>query len=396
MSNLKSRDRFSVKGLGDCQLRRVEPTEETDFVNVGYLEETDFKDIAEIEIIRDENGRVIQALVQSEMVGIDTVLQQTSKDEIDLVKDAKQKIYAMRYYGAASPVMWQYFCIENAVIEPTLNLPFKKGKRLIPMKAIALFKEGTYDIPEYYFVQNVSKIDLQYLRLWLEPILGLNSGTAKILDISGFANHADLQNASIFTDGTSPLKYLTLDGVNDYVQCPIDGKTFTIKTDGIAIGAWINIAGANGSAQEILSIGGKTDGDLEGGTPGLTLVRNASNKLVVTLGDGTDSVQYIGDSSVLINTWHHVKIIITPTNLYLYLDGISEADNVDITALSGAAINLETYPLFIGGYRSSSSAAFGQFKLGAVRLHISPSINAESDIDRYTSHYAAEKAKYGL
>lgn len=385
---LKSRDRFSVKGLGECRLLQVLPTMGTAFDSAGYLENTDFKDILETEIIKDENGNITNVLEKSRAIGLDTMLQQTSIDEINLLRQSSGKAYAVQYYGLANPGMFQYFLIPQAILDAGVPLPFKTGKRTLPLKALGVLKETTPETPQYYLAEAKARLYLDKLQLWVNPrdLSVANRGTSRLDDISGFQRHGTLNSdyASIWTTGTNPESKLTFDGVNDVLDF---GNVTNISPNGIyMLDCWVRPLFTAASKMLV----GKRAA-FSGNNTGWELRTNASNSIFFTIGDGTNSSDSNSATTFVSGTWYHVAFAFTCGGQgQLYVNGA--ASGASATMLNTAGIS-NTNTLRIGGDLST----FANMELGGFRWYDYTGIGLPSNIAAIVaSHYNAEKSYYGL
>jgi hypothetical protein len=391
MGNLIDRDRLSVKGLGGLRTRQLTPTADVSFSYLSYLEETNFKDIIEIDIVRDETGVVINAPEQTRGVMVEPVLQQTSKDEIDFIKYASGHTHAVQYFGMANPTMFQYYCVEKGVVVPKIEFKYdaKSGKRLLPMQVIAL-KQDTlgYDVPEYYQAEAKTRIDITYLQLWLNARLGLNVGTDRALDISGFANHAQFNSdyASIWQAGTAPERFWRLDGVNDGLA--IGNK---LNDDGSAdfiIELWVRVQAANGTA---VIFAGKKNLSSDN-SAGFVLMRNTSNQLVFKISNGSTSVSVTSVATILQNVWTHIAVAVDRNgNATVYINGVASGTPQSVSALSSGT-NAVGY--YVG---RTESGEYSQIDFSAMRHHLCGAGNLQSDIAVILlRHYNGEKGYVGL
>lgn len=387
---LKSRDRFSVKGLGECRLLQVLPTMGTAFDSAGYLENTDFKDILETEIIKDENGNITNVLEKSRAIGLDTMLQQTSIDEINLLRQSSGKAYAVQYYGLANPGMFQYFLIPQAILDAGVPLPFKTGKRTLPLKALGVLKETTPETPQYYLAEAKARLYLDKLQLWVNPrdLSVANRGTSRLDDISGFQRHGTLNSdyAVIWTTGT-PESQLAFDGVNDAADF---GNVLNLDTTSdFLFEGFFKITAANGTNVILYS---KKNGFISTAA-GYELFRATSNVLAFRLSDGSTAVNVQSTSTFLQNTWAHIAVAASRTgNGQMYINGVADGSPASIAAI-GNPTNAMPFRIASTG----SAGNFGAMNLGSFRMHNYGASGLPSNIASIiASHYAAEKSYHGL
>src|SRR3972149_7350463 len=129
MALQKDRRRIFVKGLGNFSVREVDPTPASSFSEAGFRKSPAIDDVYEMENIIDEQGNLVNVLPKTRSVTYSTNLQQSTKDEFDLVQNAGGKIYAARYYGLTEDNKFQYFCFDQARLHPNLTLAYQPGER---------------------------------------------------------------------------------------------------------------------------------------------------------------------------------------------------------------------------------------------------------------------------
>lgn len=386
MGLLKSRSRFSNRGLGNLEVREVSPTNDAAYQNLGYLEESNIADIEEVDVIKDENGSVQNALPAQQASRMTSKLLQVSIDEINYIKNSSTKFHSVRYNGMANEGLFQYFCFPYGRIIRKIERQFVRAKQNIPFEFLGLKQEATYDIPEFYMAEAAGKIRPENLQLWINPrsINAYNSLTAKVLDISGFERHGDLNSdfAAIWQAGTTPERFLRFDGVND--QLDLGNILNDDGTSDFMIEAWIRIQSADGGVNNIL--GKKTDA---GTSAGFIFRRQASNSLDLVIADGTTATT-ISAGTVLQNVWKHVAFAIDRNgNGTGYLNGVAGAP------VSVASINTATnaLSLFIG----RTAFSFSPSDISMLRYHKYGAGLLPADIATIiANHYNAEKSYHGL
>jgi len=385
MALQKLRTRIFVHGLGTLQVREVDPTPATSFSDVGYLKNFVLNDGSDMVDIVTDNGHMAEYLRQKQKVMVDANLFQLGEDEINLLKNADGKQYAMRYHGLAHNALFQYFAFDNIKLNPSLNMQFQPGERLIPLNSVAVFQDLAYDIPLYYNIDAMKEMSLNNLSLWVVASLGKNVGTAKLLDISGFGRHGTINSdfATIWQAGT-PTRFLRLDGVNDQVDF---GNILTMNaTDDFLFEIWVRIQGADGSAQEIFS---KKADDVH--TDGYRLVRDASNNLSFKLSDGAASATVVSAATQLQNVWKKIAVAVDRNgNGQVYVNGVASGAPVSVAAIADST---STDSLIMG----KLSTGFGQIDFDDFRVHNYGAGGLPSDVATIAlNHYNAQKAKYGL
>lgn len=387
MSLGKDRSRINVKGLGNLEIREREPVDAADFDDVGRLQGTDFADESTVVEVVDEQGNLVDALESERKGSIKSALLQSSIEEWNIMRNSLGKYYAARYFGLSRPEIFHYICIEEAKIIPTITKSFKPGLQPLPLEIKMLAQtELSYDVPLYHFAETKGLIKTKKLRLWLTPRHGVGVGTAKLMDVSGYARHGDITAdfASIFIADTNPAYILRFDGTNDDVSL---GDTLDVlATDDFAIELWLRVKGADATQQEVLS---KKSADAD--EAGFRIIRTSANKIEAKLSDGVDSASIITAASVLQNVWKHVMLIANRAgNAQLYLNGVADGAAVDITSV-GDMSNTVAF------YLARLAAAYGQVDIGDVRFYNWGATGIPSNAATFPAlHFAAEKGYYGL
>lgn len=392
MAISRDRKRIIVRGLGLLEVLQVDPTPDTEFADVGYIKSTAFTDEQASEPIVDERGDLADVKVQSQTVTLESQMQQTTKDEVDLIRNADGKIYALRYSGSPQPDRGEYWCVEQARIVPMQSLTFQPGERNIPLKGYSIFlsDEKGFAVPYYYMNEMAKPMRVKNLHLWTDPILGHNSETAKILDISGFGRHGTLNSdfAAIWQQTTTPKEFLRFDGVNDQVDFT---DINALDDDGVGdfvIEVWVRIQAANGIKTVILSK--KSSIDTIGA--GYAIFRQVtSNLLGFKLDDSLASTAILNSTTTLQNVWRHFAVSVDRNgNATPYLNGAVDGAATSVAAIASGANALS---LFIG----RDAVLFGQVDIGAVRIYRFGAGGLPSDIATIIlNHFDGEKAKFGL
>ncbi len=374
----KDRTRESCRGLGNLEIRQVEPTEDTQFFSVGFLDNgigvniEDFRD--EEEIITDD-GCLNNVLTKNKVTRISAGLKQSSIEEINLLKEALGKIYAMRYWGKShlSPERYQYYVINRAKISSSLSLPFKPGQRIIPFKAWALKQEELgYSIPEYFTLETFGKILLDGLQLWISPRQGEGYLDTEIFDFSGFQRNgvAPENEGTIWRTGTNPEYYLEIgedtnlnftnicndDGVKDMI---IELWTYPQYED-------------KGLVNKKVSNGGK----------GYQIWITNDGKLATELSDGSNSAS-INSNNAMAYEWNHCAVVIDRDDIMkCYVNGVVQSSTANVSGIESGE-NTEALKLQCGGL------------IGDFRIYQFPGGSLPENIDSIVAnHYNAEKAFY--
>jgi hypothetical protein len=386
MALQKDRTRLSFKGLGNIWIREVSPSSGI-FYNLGYIDGTTIQNEADFSTLPDEYGQVVEALTSSVQKKFATSLMQTTKDEIDIIANAESKIYAIRYFGLYTDAnhFLAHIC-DKVRLNPSFELAYKRGLRPLPMAGIALNTSAAdgFTIPERYDIDALARLYLDEVAFWIEPRLGWNYNTTKVLDCSGYGNHGTLDPSSAWQSGT-PTYFLRFDGNNDYVTfgdiCDDNG------TIDFVIEGWLQVQGADGTEQEIIT----KIADLPGLAAGWGIYRNGSNKIVFILSDILTPTNVISDTSITQNVWKHIAIAVDRNgNGQIYINGVADGSPVELSTV-GSATNSTAL------YLARCGSGYGQVDLGGVRIHRYNIGSLPSDIaTQLLSHYNAEKTFYGL
>lgn len=383
----KYRGRFGAKGLGNMEVREVSPSAGTAYENLGWLgdEGTEIGDLYDTQLIRDEAGAVSNVLEQGHDVTLATNLQQVGIDELNIVRNASGKVHSLRYSGLVNPDIFQYYCMEQARINPSMSRKYSATKQTLPLRAVALKQDDTtFDTPEYYLLETAGKIRTENLQLWISPRHGYNAETAKVLDSSGFARHGDLNSdyATIWQGpGSTPDRSLLFDAVNDVCNFG-DILDISSGTQSILIEVWIKIASA-GDYPIITKKATTTGSDA-----GWALFSLADGSIKFSISDG-------GASSITNSpaghgaAWFHIAVAIGKagtTNTYLN----SAANGSASTGSTNSSNALNLYLARIG-------TTYAAIQLGDIRFYDFGNATLPSDITTIiANHFAAERSYYGV
>lgn len=387
MSLAKRRQSVSVKGLGTAEVRSITDAE-TNFSDIGYLDSSVFpEDVSNVEDIQDEAGNFVDQKEISRIVKARLNLLQSGIDEVNLLRNADGKYYAVRYCGLLNSGEFQYFCFENAKIVPGFTKNYTPGKQILPVLIGSLKQaDSAFNIPTYHLLQTDGAIRTQNLQLWTSPRHGYNSETTKLLDASGFLRHGTLNAdfATIWQQTTTPAEFLRFDGSNDEVNF---GDI--LNDDGSkdwAYEGWVRVQGANGTLQEIIAKKLQSFGN----NIGWSISRYTDNKVMFTLADEFGRAEAKSTGTLLQNVWNHFFVAVDRNgNATLYLAGVAGTP-ISVSTIASA---INSHNLYFG----RDNTNFGQVDLGDVRIYDFGAGGLPSDISTIAlNHYNAEKAKYGL
>lgn len=383
----KYRTRFSSKGLGNLEVREVSPSAGTEFLNAGWLGEqgTEIGEVYEQELHRDETGSVANVDNHSRLTTLSTNLKQISIDEMNLIRNAVGKVHALRYSGMVNPSLFQYYCIEQGKINPSMARGFKPGKNPLPFRAVALRQDdSSFVIPELYVAETNGRIRTENLQIWVSPRHGYTSETAKLLDISGWARHGTLNSdfAAIWQQTTNPAEFLRFDGVNDVCDLGNVGIGF----NDCIIEFWVRPQAADATT---IYLTGKSNA---GSGAGFEISRFSNNLLRLYINDGVDTVILSSADGILQNTWKHVALVIRRSggNALWFINAIQSGAGSSLAAIGSIIVS---DPLIFGKVGSIC----GQSDFGDYRIYDFGVGGMPADFTTIISnHYNAEKAFYGL
>lgn len=148
----KNRARVNIKGGGVLE---ISIDEGTSWSVVGYLENTHIVDESEVVDQHDEAGEYVRMLPGNQKVSVETVLLQTNKEEIDLVRNnaGLDTVLARYQVGIteSSTIVWQIWAFGACQIVPKIDLNFATETRKLPLSLV--LHKGTvtgkyYDVAE--------------------------------------------------------------------------------------------------------------------------------------------------------------------------------------------------------------------------------------------------------
>jgi hypothetical protein len=176
----------------------------------------------------------------------------------------------------------------------------------------------------------------------IQPLTAV-SGTNLLLNTANGANFLTdssnnnltiTNNGSVPSSNTHPFtpgsgKF----GTSQTLQIPIN-SAFTYGTGDFTVEWWSYQNAGNG----VQGIWRNSTGDATNAI-GFWTVTQPSQRLTITLGNGTSSNTILSNTTVPLNTWHHYAIVRSGTTFKLYLDGVAQTQtitsNIDIPAQVG-------------------------------------------------------------
>lgn len=118
------RTSINVKGGGDIQIREIDPTPSDTFLSLGSVKDVNFIDAYGMVESIDGAGDFIDNKPGSRAAMVTATLMQTTKDEIDVMKDAADKLYELYYTVTLNNASFQEFVAPIVRITPGMNLTF--------------------------------------------------------------------------------------------------------------------------------------------------------------------------------------------------------------------------------------------------------------------------------
>jgi regulation of enolase protein 1 (concanavalin A-like superfamily) len=159
----------------------------------------------------------------------------------------------------------------------------------------------------------------------------------RAVDSSGYYYHGTLMNGPLWAVGQIE-GALQFDGVDDYVDLPVGQLISTLDRSTLAV--WVNFTNPEGGVlRPIFNFGLDTDNyaylsprfDTAGSLHvGIVNVESGTTDLNATTG-------------TLATGWHHVAVVIEPTNLQIYLDGQSVGSTVPLAVLSDFGVTTDNW-----------------------------------------------------
>jgi hypothetical protein len=141
----KDRSRINVKGGGTCLIREIRPTATDAFSNLGVIERVSLNDEAGMIDVPDAEGNALEYLQGSKRVGIEIVLAQTTKDEIDFVTNCGSKYYDVLYAVLLENGNTQQLSFPLVKFKPGSQLTFAGStKRTVMLTGVALAPKAAF------------------------------------------------------------------------------------------------------------------------------------------------------------------------------------------------------------------------------------------------------------
>ncbi|HEX41384.1 MAG TPA: LamG domain-containing protein, partial [Phycisphaerales bacterium] len=148
------------------------------------------------------------------------------------------------------------------------------------------------------------------------------------VDWSGHDRHAAILGGTTWVGGYYD-GALSLDGVNGYVDLPIDAVMATLN--GITVAGWVNFDNAGGAWQRIIDFGNSDASQYLFLCP-RTGTAGPMRLAITTAGGGGESL--IETTSTLAGGWHHVAAVVGQADMQLYVDGVLAVSGSTATPMS--------------------------------------------------------------
>ena len=207
-------------------------------------------------------------------------------------------------------------------------------------------------------------------------------------DLSGLGNDGTLVNGVGYSSANGGA--LTFDGVDDYVRLPETGSLPVVANGSFSISSWSKVT-SKITTHNIV----RRDNNANQGAESRMVISLAT---LLTSGyasfgfyNGT-SYSAVGTTDRTNGNWHYFVGIYDSVgkNVYLYVDGILEASNLNVTPSS--SFNTAREPWVIGSVNTINS--YGEDMLGFIP--IVQIYNRALSSAEITQNFSATKSRYGL
>ena len=138
---VRDRGAIATKGGGIIKIKEVledgaDLSTTAQVYDLGYLQETTFRDNTTETIINDETGDQVAAVEEKREVGVEGVLQQSDKTILDIAKETRGKFYALYKYNGVRNGKHQEVFFGVGKINPSFEVKYAGGT--VPFKFTAM------------------------------------------------------------------------------------------------------------------------------------------------------------------------------------------------------------------------------------------------------------------
>lgn len=242
-------------------------------------------------------------------------------------------------------------------------------------KEIVAFKRWIYD-PE-------GEND-PYTKIMLH-LDGSNGGTTFTDSNSGGAAKTWTASGTSTTSTSSP-KFgsaaLFTANSTSYISTP-DSAEFALGSGEFTIDLWFNPNGSSGAG----GLCGQTDSTQSFAGSSFFLWRNSSQKLVLSLSNGSTFVDVLSTTNFNDSTWRHIAIVRTGNVLKMFVNGVQEGGNV---AFTGTVPN--SAGVFVIGKDGIGPTGAGGGNLG----HRYDEFRFSAGVARWTANFTPPAAAYAV
>lgn len=128
----KDRGAIATKGGGTIRIKEVNDdgsdlSTTASVYDIGYLQETTFRDNTTETIINDETGDQVQVEQENRDVSIEGILQQSDKLTLDIAKETRGKYYALYKYNGVKNGKHQEVFFGLGRINPSFEVKYMGG-----------------------------------------------------------------------------------------------------------------------------------------------------------------------------------------------------------------------------------------------------------------------------
>ena len=138
---VRDRGAIATKGGGIIKIKEVledgaDLSTTASVYDLGYLQETTFRDNTPETPINDETGDQVQTDIGNREVMVEGVLQQSDKNILDIAKETRGKVYALYKYNGVKNGKHQEVWFGVGKINPSFEVKYAGGT--VPFKFTAM------------------------------------------------------------------------------------------------------------------------------------------------------------------------------------------------------------------------------------------------------------------